>query len=425
MKSWVITSKDLRLLFRDRRALTVLVLLPLIFITIIGLTTGRLLGWQRSNQILIIAAVDLVDYESYSEDEMERTLARNLVTKIFNGLQEEEGIEIQEVETEEQAKHLTDMEEATAYLVIRPDFVENVFMLRPGDIMHPDTGKLKGDLESIGVFLSSREPGSSTAVIIRNVVFAEVWKKISPIVTCENNFLRRNASVGISEMCDELYAEAEQPPIERRPPDAADTLPTDTIYQELVPSYTVLFVFFLVNIMGRSFIHERELGTLRRLRMSPIGKPSLLTGKTVPFLVISLVQTALLFVCGKLLFDMSWGATPWLLLPVAFFTSTAATALGLLVATMVRTESQVSAYGNTVVITMAGISGCFMPRKWLPDAMQTLSLATPHAWALQAYDQILNRAAPNLPLIAQACGWLAAFTLLYFALGTWRFARAS
>jgi ABC-2 type transport system permease protein len=225
--------------------------------------------------------------------------------------------------------------------------------------------------------------------------------------------------------CDALAAEAEQPPIKRKPPDASDTLPGDTVYQVLVPSYTVLFVFFLVNVMGRSFIHERDLGTLRRLRMAPVGGPSLLLGKTVPFFLVSLAQTALLFVGGKLLFNMSWGPEPWLVLPVALCTSLAATALGLLLSTLVRTESQVTAYANTVVITMAGISGCFMPRAWLPDMLKTISLATPHAWALQAYYEVFNRAQPNVMIVAQACGWLIGFTLLYFVLGTWRFARVA
>jgi ABC-2 type transport system permease protein len=159
--------------------------------------------------------------------------------------------------------------------------------------------------------------------------------------------------------------------------------------------------------------------------MAPLGSPSLLTGKVVPFLIVSLVQTGLLFVCGRILFGMSWGKEPWLLLPVILCTSMAATSLGLLVATLVRSDSQVSAYATTVVIIMAGISGCFMPRQWLPDAMQTISLVTPHAWSLIAYDDILNKATPHPAVVLQSCIWLAAFALLYFILGTWRFARST
>jgi ABC-2 type transport system permease protein len=74
-----------------------------------------------------------------------------------------------------------------------------------------------------------------------------------------------------------------------------------------------------------------------------------------------------------------------------------------------------------VVLAMAGISGCFTPRDWLPEAMQHFSLATPHAWALIAYEQILNTESPRLPVVWQSCGWLLAFAAGYFAIGLWRF----
>src|SRR5262245_19063036 len=96
---------------------------------------------------------------------------------------------------------------------------------------------------------------------------------------------------------------------------------------------------------------------------------------------------------------MSLGFHPWMLAPVMFTTSLAATALGLMVATAVRTDSQVSAYANFLVLTMAGISGCLMPRSWQPELMQQVGLITPHAWALVAYDQILNTPDPYLPVV--------------------------
>ena len=34
-------------------------------------------------------------------------------------------------------------------------------------------------------------------------------------------------------------------------------------------------------------------------------------------------------------------------------------------------------------------------RKWLPDAMRELSLTTPHAWSLMAYEELLSKASPD------------------------------
>src|SRR5258708_3306843 len=182
-----------------------------------------------------------------------------------------------------------------------------------------------------------------------------------------------------------------------------------------------MVVFFIVNIMAGSFIAERDLETLKRLRVAALTRTGLLVGKTIPFLLISLVQTVLLFLAGKVLFGMSWGIDPWMLTPVMLATSLAATALGLVVATTVRTDSQVSAYGNFLVLTLAGISGCLMPRSWQPDLMQHIGLATPHAWALIAYDQLLNQDEPDVFLAWRCIGVLVAFAAGFFAFGWWRY----
>src|SRR4029077_7395567 len=88
---------------------------------------------------------------------------------------------------------------------------------------------------------------------------------------------------------------------------------SDIVYQFLVPSYTVMFVFFIVNFMARSLIGERDTGTLGRLLVAPLTRTQLILGKMVPFLLISLVQTVLLFLAGRVLFHMSWGQFPWML----------------------------------------------------------------------------------------------------------------
>jgi ABC-2 type transport system permease protein len=99
--------------------------------------------------------------------------------------------------------------------------------------------------------------------------------------------------------------------------------------------------------------------------------------------------------------------------------------MGLLIATLVRTDSQVSAYANFLVITLAGISGCFMPRDWLPAIMQSVSLATPHAWSLIAYHEALTSQTPNITEIGKACGVLTLYAAILSTLGCWKMQRSS
>jgi ABC-2 type transport system permease protein len=134
------------------------------------------------------------------------------------------------------------------------------------------------------------------------------------------------------------------------------------------------------------------------------------------------VQTGLLFLCGRLLFDMPWGPRPALLIPVILCTSAAATSLGLLLATLVRTDQQVSSFGTSIVLVLGGLSGCFIPRAWLPAMMKTISLGTPHAWALQAFDAVLTSTTTvDTVRVFDCCAMLLGFALAFFVTGWWRF----
>jgi ABC-type multidrug transport system permease subunit len=187
-------------------------------------------------------------------------------------------------------------------------------------------------------------------------------------------------------------------------------------YQLLVPSYTVMFAFFLVLTVGWLFVSERRQGTLKRLLAAPLSKVEVLLGKTLPCFVVSLAQGIFLLLAGKLVFGMSWGPSDWpwwrqalLLLPVVVTTSLAAIGLALLIAALARTETQVAIYGTLLVLVLAGVSGCLMPRDLMPEQMRQISLVTPHAWALDAYSQLLTNPSPNLTIVWQACLVLTGF----------------
>ncbi len=414
MGAWQITKKDLRLLVRDRRAVVVLVAFPLAFICILGMSTGRLLGWRAENQMLKIAVVD--------KD------GGNISTRFVGMLGKLQGLLIIAAADRSSAHEMIDSRECNVIVVIGKRFGKQIVDLGLGDVLRPNQGKLARGLHFFDIEVIGKSQSSRTASIVGHLVLTTALHvAVSEIVLTDDD-AQRMVEQGGPEAADERSmaedTQADEPKQQQnaeQPTTKKGAAGTSVVYQQLVPSYTVMFAFFLVNVMARSFISEREMGTLRRLRIAPISAPGLLAGKTIPFLILSLIQSVALFVFGRFLFGMSWGANPWLLIPIIICTSMSATALGLLVATLVRTDSQVSAYANFLVITMAGISGCFMPRDWLPPMMQKISLSTPHAWSLIAYDQILSKATPNLTVVVECCVVLVGFAVALFVAGCWRF----
>ena len=191
-------------------------------------------------------------------------------------------------------------------------------------------------------------------------------------------------------------------------------------YQLLVPSYLVMFAFFLVLTVGWLFVAERRQGTLKRLIVAPLTKGEILLGKMLPCLFLSLFQGFFLLGAGKLLFDMKLGTEPWMLIPVVLATSFAAIGLAMLIASLARTETQVAIYGTLLVLVLAALSGSLMgDRALMPDHMQQLSRVTPHAWALDAYRQLLTNPTPELDLVWMACGVLTGFGVGFLALAWW------
>ncbi len=191
-------------------------------------------------------------------------------------------------------------------------------------------------------------------------------------------------------------------------------------YQVLVPSYTVMFAFFLVLTVGWLFVSERRQGTLKRLRAAPVTRGQILLGKLLPCLVLSLAQGFFLLGAGRLVFGMSWGPNPLWLVAVVAATSLAAMGLALLIAAAAQTETQVAIYGTLLVLVLAGLSGSLMgDRSLMPEGMQRISRLTPHAWALDAYRQLLTSPTPNLEIVAQACAVLAAFGLAFLGVAWW------
>jgi ABC-2 type transport system permease protein len=403
MTYWKIAGKDLRILARDRRTLFGLVALPLFFITILGISAGQLFTEKEKAKRVRVGVVN----------EDKSPLSENLISEV----EKLDALQVIDLPDRKSAKGQLADAKVDVLAFIGPRFHAKVAELDTGDIVFPETGKLSGGLRVLDIQVQSGSFLASAAQVVDKLVFAFAVRTIAPEVMRAND----------PKLALKLFVKAKQSARGQDDDVSSNAAPvvtksrSEVIYEYLVPSYTVMFVFFIVNLMARSLLGERDTGTLNRMLSGPVTRRELMFGKTVPFLAVSIVQTILLLLAGRVLFHMSWGEYPWMLVPVLISTSLAATALGLLIATSVRTDAQVTSYSNFVVLIMAGVSGCLMPRSWQPELMQQLGMATPHAWALIAYDQLLSRDVPQLHVVWSCCAALIGFGLSFFAAAWWRF----
>lgn len=431
------------------------------------MTTGKLPGVGAASPAVRVAVADAIDYpgigaagfedppDASANDDLrpspafppdeaaaERIKARNSVLEVIEGLNAPEigGIRADTPEhwaeiltgapvdaappevaadAAAAARRLVDRGEVDLAVIFGPSFYRRAYTIDREAVVDSKVGPLaRGNLAPLDVTLYSGD--ASSAGGLRLAVAGLIRTRVGQLRTCREARAAARLPGWCGRLAEEVRAGPREAPLSA-PPAGGGVVAN--VYDELVPGYTTMFVFFLVNLMARSFLYEQDLGTLRRLRTTPIRPMSILVGKTLPFLLISVAQTAVLFLAGKLFFGMEWGPRPWLLVPIVLSCSAAATGLGLLVATLVNSEAQVSAYATSTVILLAGISGCFMPREWLPETVQTLSLATPHAWALIGYDQVLATPRPDAGRVFECAAALSAFAAAFLALGAWRFSK--
>jgi ABC-2 type transport system permease protein len=70
---------------------------------------------------------------------------------------------------------------------------------------------------------------------------------------------------------------------------------------------------------------------------------------------------------------------------------------------------------------MGLLGGCMFPRLFMPPFMQKVGLAVPHGWALDGFYDVLIRQGTTLVDIAPQIGALLGFSVLFGAVGLWRF----
>jgi ABC-2 type transport system permease protein len=190
--------------------------------------------------------------------------------------------------------------------------------------------------------------------------------------------------------------------------------------EQNVPGYTIYGVFFIIGTIASSIFRERNEGTFRRLQAAPLSKTAIMIGKLLPYYLINLLQIAVMFAVGVLVFHVGLGRDPLALVLVSLAASAAATGMGFLLAALGRTQEQVGSLGALISVVLAAVGGMMVPSSVMPHFMQTISRFTPHAWALSGFQDIIVRGLGVMDILP-AVGMLLLFALFFWGIGIWRF----
>lgn len=188
----------------------------------------------------------------------------------------------------------------------------------------------------------------------------------------------------------------------------------------IAPSMALLFLMFTITNGGKSILAESEGGTLPRMLITPSSASQVLGGKVFGIYVHGVAQLAVLFIASLVMLQINWGPAN-VVIPTILFVVAAATGWGMLIAALAKTPAQASIMGTAITLIFAIGSGSLFPRQFLPQWLQTVSLVSPNAWGIEAFNSIRlgASAAELLPL----WGAMLAMFIVLFTISVFIFRR--
>ncbi len=139
----------------------------------------------------------------------------------------------------------------------------------------------------------------------------------------------------------------------------------------------IILSMTLVMMTALSVTREAERGTMESLLATPVEPIEVMAGKLAPYVAVGLVQTAIILLLARFLFDVPMvGGWLGLSLGVALFI-VGSLALGFLMSTMARTQLQAMQMSMFYILPSILLSGFMFPFRGMPAWAQAIGEVVP------------------------------------------------
>lgn len=153
----------------------------------------------------------------------------------------------------------------------------------------------------------------------------------------------------------------------------------------------ILYLSMYTMVFGiGSILQDKKYHIWDKMLISPLKKRDMLGGNLIYIFLIGAVQISLLILITKYLMGMDWGDSLLGVMLVAFAFIFATTSLGLLISSLVKNQSQLSAISPIVLTGTSMIGGTMWPLEIVQSkTLLFLANLTPQKWAVEGIEQIV------------------------------------
>ena len=156
----------------------------------------------------------------------------------------------------------------------------------------------------------------------------------------------------------------------------------------VVPGIIGLILQLLtVTLMACTIARERESGTLYQLLVTSLQRGEIVLGKILPYLVVSMFLIAMITVVAAWHFQVRFYGMPMLAL-ICFLFLLCSLGLGLLISTFSRSQTQAIQFSVFFLLPVFVLSGAFAPLEQLPRSIRYVSELFPLTHFCRAFRRV-------------------------------------
>lgn len=189
----------------------------------------------------------------------------------------------------------------------------------------------------------------------------------------------------------------------------------------MVPGIVVVLLTILpMMLSAMSLVKEKEIGTLEQLQVTPLGRRELLAGKLTPFLILSLIELAIVTAVAVLAFGITVNGSYADLALAALVYLATTIGLGIFISTITGTQQQAMFVAWFFMMFMILMSGFFIPIENMPPFLRKLTLLNPMRYFLAVVRDLFQKGTP-LSMLWKDLLPMALYGIAIFAFGALKF----
>lgn len=409
-----IVKKDLKVLFSDKKALSILILMPIILTTILSFALSGSFGDMGNMGTLNIAVVK--NYEKDLQMEKFKTKMiqqmiqsqtdksqtdtsgvnnmQELLVEIdsfdpekvffdnFLALEEVKSLLNYEVMDEDEARRSLQAKDISAVVILNEDYIYNMLInmystyrnnIEINVVGHADMEYSKSIVEDM---INGFADIMSTIMINKSVTLETVmeYSELPDI-----GAIMKDITIDSQKMVENINADINMKTIE-----GLKHIDSFSYYSVAMAS---MFILFAAGYGARWLLEEKENITLARMSAAGVSKWLILFGKTTAIFLTSTIQMIALILFSSLLLGADWGSIP-VVIGIIASAAIGVAGLGILLAVVVYKAGNYSVaemFTSVIIQFMALLGGSYLPLFILPKFIGMLSHGVINGVALKAF----------------------------------------